>query len=102
MLNKRHDEVVLTLRAGRETLACRVWLEEVCAGWLVVSAEGRVGSTLLLEHQTAKPVPREAADAILQSVVVAKTRRGYTARAGQRHREACGEIRRAGRRVVGF
>lgn len=102
MFRKRHEEVVLTLHASGETLAYRVWLEEVCAGWLVVSAEGRVGSTLLLEHETAKPVPREAAHAILQSLVVAKTKRGYTARAGQQHREACCEIRRVGRRVVGF
>lgn len=102
MLRKRHEEVVLTLRAGGETLAYRVWLEEVCGGWLVLFAEGRVGTTLAVQEERPNPLPRDAGLAILQSLVVAKTKRGYRARSGQQHREACCEIRRVGRRVVGF
>lgn len=102
MFRKRHEEVVLTLRAGGETLAYRVWLEEVCGGWLVLFAEGRVGTTLEVQEERPNPLPRDAALAIMQSLVVAKTKRGYRARSGQQHREVCCEIRRVGRRVVGF
>lgn len=108
MLRKRHDEEVLTLRQGHSTLAYRVWLEEEGAGWVVVTAEGRIGSTLQLEHQAQEPMPREDAMQLLRSLVAKKVGRGYAARAGQRlwERGAAGtrgrDINRLGRRVVTF
>lgn len=108
MLRKRHNEEVLTLRQGHSTLAYRVWLEEEGAGWVVVSAEGRIGSTLQLEHQAREPMPREDAMQLLRALVAKKVGRGYAARAGQRlwDRGAAGtrgrDINRLGRRVVTF
>jgi hypothetical protein len=108
MLRKRHDEEVLTLRETHSTLAYRVWLEEEGAGWVVISAEGRLGSTLQLEHQTQAPMAREDAMQLLRSLVGKKVGRGYAARVGQRLWDRGAEdtrgrdINRLGRRVVTF